>query len=138
MSGDSTHTYPDVEIYIKDSPPEGILLWLHSIFDSVITDTASVPASRSKTLSLTYNDKIIPCVVYPDAVKGKFTSLWFKSSETPWQTDRDCALAAYQYFHTEIRCSISSWTSREEGGDKEGDLWLCFNHKGETTVRWNL
>jgi len=136
MPGDLAYQFPDVEIYIKDSPLEDILLWLQCIFDEVMPDAKATQGSRLQTLSLTYNEKTIPCVIYPDAVKGKFTSLWFKSGDTPWQTDRDCALAAFDYLHTEIRCSSSSWTTEDD--DEVNDRWLRLNHEGESIVRWKV
>ena len=60
------------------------------------------------------------------------------SGNTPWDTDRDCALAAFSYLNKEIRCSTSGWESSEtDSGEKDSsEKWLRIDSTGESTIEW--
>ncbi|HET8705525.1 MAG TPA: hypothetical protein VFM46_04400, partial [Pseudomonadales bacterium] len=56
---------------------------------------------------------------------------WFDSATTPWQADKECALAAFSFFQKPVRCNPEFW---QEGDDP--DLWLEINADGEKSVIW--
>ncbi len=119
MSEDS---YPDIEIYVKQVDQDEIQAWLSEHFTNVTTESTA-------SYAVTYDDRISECLIVPDAARGGFASIWFKSNHTPWETDRDCARDAYRYFQREVRCSIGSWKADEDG-------WLRIDKNGETVIAW--
>lgn len=76
-------------------------------------------------------DEDIECVVLERAAPGGFTSVWFKSANTPWDSDRACALDAFDYFGLEVRCSTGSWSGDEEAG------WIAISSQGESEITWD-
>tara|TARA_B100000029_G_C17309863_1_gene863967 strand:- start:63 stop:416 length:354 start_codon:yes stop_codon:yes gene_type:complete len=112
--------FPDIEIYIKDVTDSVILGWLQNHFDVT---------PRKRTVTLTRGSETTECLIVPDAAKGGFTSVWFKSNHTPWKTDLDCAREAHKFMQKEVRCSAGSWSNKEEG-------WLKINQQGESKVAW--
>jgi|APSaa5957512535_1039671.scaffolds.fasta_scaffold119390_2 hypothetical protein len=132
-------TFPDIEIYIKDADVNAVLAWLDVVFDSIEF------SKRGQRILITLNSSrgLEDCVLLPNAVKGNFASLWFKSGNTSWDTDRDCALDAFSYLNQEIRCSTSGWDSSEtdtgEGDASEtvsDDRWLRIDSSGESLLQW--
>lgn len=119
--------FPDIEIYLKRPDMPALLAWLEATIGPVeaITqgDTSTVTLGADGTEPLT-------CIIVSNAVKGGYTSVWFKSNQTPWATDRDCALAAWAALQIEVRCSNGGW----DGLDEQG--WRRFTHDGETVVNW--
>ena len=115
-----SEAFPDIEIYIKDVAENALLEWLRSHFDI---------ESGKQTITLTRGTEKTACLIVPDAAKGGYTSVWFKSNHTPWPTDIDCARDAHKFLNKEARCSTGSWEN-EEGG------WLKINQQGETKVVW--
>ena len=113
-------SFPDIEIYIKDVTENIILDWLQNHFDVV-------PGKR--TVTLTRGSETTECLIVLNAAKGGYTSVWFKSNHTSWETDLDCARDAHKFMEKEVRCSSGSWSS-EEGG------WLKINKQGESKVAW--
>lgn len=115
--------FPDIEIYIKRPTLEALITWIEAAMGPVTHTTQG-----------TSTDVLLPdqkrCIIVENAVKGGYTSVWFKSEQTPWATDRDCALAAWSYFNIETRCSSGGW----DGLDEQG--WLRFTDAGETVVNW--
>jgi hypothetical protein len=139
--------FPDIEIYVKRVATADIESWLKQHF------TVEVLATDASYL-LTYQELTCECLVVPNAVSGGFTSIWFKSNNTPWQTDLDCAESAYEFLKAEIRCSAGSWeaeqgeednvdTAQNHGardnasnaGDDSG--WLKIDSNGTTTITWH-
>jgi hypothetical protein len=115
--------FPDIEIYIKRPSLDALLAWI---------EVSIGPTSH--TTRGTATQVLLPdqtrCIIVENAVKGGFTSVWFKSDKTPWATDRDCALAAWLHFQIETRCSSGGWNGLDEQG------WLRFTDAGETVVNW--
>lgn len=131
--------YPDIEIYIQRVELSELINWLQtrlevtdiqeqgkstvlSLGSSVGNDTAMTNSSKTNS-SMT-------CTIVPDAVKGKFTSVWIKPNNTSWLTDRDFALEALDHFQLETRCSTGSW----DGNDEQG--WLRLTPDSESIVNW--
>lgn len=123
-----TENFPDIEIYVKQVKPAAIENWLRQHFDIVRHE--SKDHSHRLTLS-SDDDTTIECLMVENAVKG-FTSIWFKSADTPWQTDRDCALDAATALDCEVRCSTGPW---HEGSEDQG-AWLQITDQGESRINW--
>jgi len=124
-----TEVFPDIEIYIKNPEPESLLEWLSVHFDIVATQQKS----KATHYQLVHDGSELKAILMPEAVKGKFASLWFTSNNTPWGSDMECARDAFQQLDKEVRCSLGSW----EPCDSEDELWLRINEAGEKKIRWN-
>ena len=118
----------DVEIYAKRVSINHIIEWVRLYFS---IDEQKTVGSTLK-LKLTRDGSAITCTITENIAKGGYTSIWFDSSSTPWDTDEECAQAAYNYFQVEIRCSVNGWTleSEDSGG------WYRFTDSGKTVVNW--
>lgn len=120
-------TYPDIEIYVRRPELASITDWLDERF-------GIQSRKRSGSTLLCHLDRpAIECVIVENASDG-FTSIWFKSSRTPWEDDRACAREAFERFGLEVRCSIGSW---HESGQADEDDWLAITDAGEKSIRWN-
>lgn len=119
--------FPDIEIYLKRPEMPALLGWLDAAMGPVEATTKG--GTATVTLRAGSTDPQI-CVIVTNAVKGGYTSVWFKTDQTPWATDRDCALAAWAALQIEVRCSNGGW----DGLDEQG--WRRFTHDGETVVNW--
>jgi hypothetical protein len=120
--------FPDIEIYVKEVDVASIIDWLEQHFRVVDRRTRE----HAHTIRLALNDSSIKCLVVEKAVKGGFTSIWFKSAETPWQTDRECAKDAVAFLHCEVRCNAGSWD--EDCEDDQG--WLRITEHDESRINW--
>ena len=118
----------DVEIYVKRVRVDHIIDWVRLYFS---IDEQKTVGSTLK-LKLTRGGSAITCTIAENIAKGGYTSIWFDSSSTPWQTDEECAQEAYNHFQVEIRCSVNGWTSESE--DSGG--WYRFTNSGKTVVNW--
>ena len=78
---------PDIEIYLKDAEHPAITTWLSG---------AIGPCSAWQQKGQTYQCVAgnVPVTWLPRAV-GKWHSLLLDSDATPWNTDRECARAAF-------------------------------------------
>ena len=121
----SPERYPDLEIYLKRVPAADLLAWLETLFTDV-----QVSAQEQTTQCLINQ---MECTISGNVAKGGDTSLWFKSNETPWSTDVECARAAFAQFGGEVRCSTGGWEGESE---EETGGWLRITEKGEQTVNW--
>jgi hypothetical protein len=118
----------DVEIYAKRVSINHIIEWVRLYFS---IDEQKTVGSTLK-LKLTRDGSITTCTIAENIAKGGYTSIWFDSSSTPWQTDEECAQEAYNHFQVETRCSVGGWTleSEDSGG------WYRFTDSGKTVVNW--
>ena len=124
----STTIQPDVEIYAKRVAISDVIEWISRYFS---IDEQKIVSSTLK-LKLTREGSVLTCTIAENVAKGGYTSIWFDSSNTPWQTDEQCAQEAYDHFQVEIRCSVSGWTPESE--DSGG--WDRFTENGKTVVNW--
>jgi hypothetical protein len=69
----------------------------------------------------------------PKAV-GKWHSLLLDSDSTPWETDLECARAAFAALGVEIRCAPGSWD--EEESEEDADKWLRISADGVEEIVW--
>ncbi|HIG41636.1 MAG: hypothetical protein ABGY96_10030 [bacterium] len=119
--------YPDLEIYIHRTETDHVLRWLAEIFEL----KQSRPLKDSIICNLVgVTGKEMECVILSKAARGGYTSVWFKSNETKWDTDKDCAVDAFDFFAKEIRCSAGGWQGEDEGG------WFRVTDEGVKTANW--
>jgi hypothetical protein len=124
---DSTDAFPDIEIYVKRVEFDAVTAWLSQYFEVTGTkDTREGVVFELKNA----DQEAFECVVAENVVKGGFASVWFKRNVTKWQTDRECAVDAYEYFKLEVRCSTGGWDGEDEGG------WFRFIDDDIKTVNW--
>lgn len=118
--------YPDIEIYVKRPDEGAIRNWLDRRF-GITGETR-----RGSALVYRLGDSAMECVVVDNAVKGGYTSIWFRSNQTPWADDHACAVEAFGEFGVEVRCSAAPWAD----GDAEEGGWIRMTDKGESSVNW--
>ena len=118
--------YPDIEVYIKRASAAEVIEWLAQRFG------VKQQTEKGPTVRCLLDGGDLECVIVENAVKGGFTSVWFKSADTPWETDRDCALEVHKAFSLEVRCSAGSWAE----DDEDTGAWLRLTSEGETRVNW--
>ncbi len=121
-----TAAYSDIEIYIKRPDMDALRTWLDQRF------TVSHAEQKGDSLILQLADPPIECVIVENAVSGGYTSVWFRSDQTPWQDDRECALEAFHQLKLEVRCAAAPWD--ETAADEQA--WLRLTEAGEQRVNW--
>lgn len=120
---------PDIEVYLKTTNVEAILNWLEKHF-SDLTSTNS--HGRSHHYFGMVGSHAIPILIVEKAAGRFFSSVWFNSSEAPWENDMDCARDAYKTLNIEVRCNGGFW---EDGSGNENEWWQ-INESGEGPVIW--
>lgn len=97
------------------------------------TETSTQAPTQSSPLSSTVCliHQTMACTISENVAKGGFTSVWFKTNETPWENDHECAISAFDHFQIETRCSTGGWEGEDDGG------WLRITDKGSQTVNWH-
>ncbi|MGM1051805.1 MAG: hypothetical protein ACQEXO_05360 [Pseudomonadota bacterium] len=127
MTSDRQPRYPDIEIYLAKPPLDALNQWL----GAAIGAEPLAPAGKGQWRTLGHHDGAdIPVLLVEKAADG-FTSLWFDSSHTPWESDADCARAAAQ-LGCEVRCSLGSW---HPGDDPDRFLQLLPDGS-EAEIDW--
>lgn len=117
--------FPDIEIYVKRPAMEALLAWLDRRLGVVET------RKRGETFLVTLGEPPIECAIVENAVKGGFASVWFKSPDTPWSSDHECAVEAFRELGLEVRCSTGSWQEEDESA-----RWFRITENGESMVNW--
>jgi hypothetical protein len=133
MSQKSHIVYPDIEIYLANVTGHEIVDWL-ATFLSEITLTRSSPDKNTCHYSARYlrqQEEVEIHFIIMEKACANFTSLWLKSSRTPWNSDLECARAATGHFPGEVRCSPGSWNP-----DHDNDEWISIQNGNETTCTW--
>lgn len=123
---------PDIEIYLREENLDALTDWLGQQLGSLELKGWN-GLTRHGTLML--DGHSIPIMIVRKAA-GKWSSVWFDSAATPWDTDLDCARAIHAAIGHEVRCSVGGWS--EEQGDADVDLWMKVNEEGEAEFTWAL
>ncbi|MBM6551654.1 hypothetical protein [Marinomonas ostreistagni] len=121
---------PDIEIYLLSCPTERIINWLEQDFSILDMRKAGDMATK---LVLEHEHHEIPVTILEQAAGKRFTSVWFDSELTPWQSDMECAKRAFEFLQCEIRCNYQGW---QEDLEDDPDLWWRINANGEGTYIW--
>ena len=121
---------PDIEIYLLSCPTDRIIKWLEQEF--AMLDMRSVSDIATK-LEREHDGERIPVTILEQAAGKRFTSVWFDSEHTPWESDRECAKRAFEVLRCEIRCNYQGW---QEDAEDDPDLWWRINANGEGAYIW--
>lgn len=121
--------YPDIEIYAKDINFKQIEEWLSQHFKSVERKDVVTKKSEARIHLIADGEEVL---VFGNAM-GKYSSIWFKKNNSPWDTDLDCARVACKELDTQIRCSNSGW---EEGQGADSQWWRVTEDEGEMLIEW--
>lgn len=121
----------DIEVYAMNLSMEAITHWLNDTFDRVVT----VNSGRVvHDLEVTCRGKTIPVMVVEQAAGKVWTSIWFKTTGTPWQDDTQCARSLQAYHQCRLRCNSGPW---QEGDDM--DEWWQLDEQGqESLIKWPM
>jgi len=125
----------DIEIYLLSCPTSKIREWLQKHF-IVLTETRINSELYSLVLeskASEHQDQPIQVQILEQAAGKRFTSVWFDSAKTPWQTDTDCARDAYAVLECEVRCNMTSW---QEVSNEDPDQWWHINQYEEGPFIW--
>ena len=120
--------HPDIEVYVKNSSARALINWLSEISDSV-SEVRSRGASHELSCSL--NGVTIPVLIEERVVGKPWLSIWFNSSQTPWQIDLECAKAITEALDVQTRCIVDGWNE----GD-EPDEWWRVTAEGAEKIIW--
>ena len=129
----------DIEIYIKNIQLCDLNNWLSRFFELNSTellktnneiDTLSPFSVHLKDLQA---NSSIELMITPRAAGKAYTSLWFKSAQTPWKTDLECSQSYLEIADTEVRCSSESWTETEE---EKSEKWWKLTRTSQELVSW--
>lgn len=126
---------PDIEIYAKNINAEMMRDWLNQNFDDVSLNIDPQALAGNTTIhgTVKHNNLLIPVSVTPQAAGKSFCSIWFKSAETPWQNDEQCAQSILDLHDLEIRCSAAGWSEEE---DEMSEQWLFITRNEKKLIRW--
>jgi hypothetical protein len=120
--------HPDIEIYIRNCTREQLEHWLAARSSGMtkLFSQGLVHEYRS-----VINGTRIPVLVH-EKVKGvEWSSIWFKSSRTPWCRDLDCALEAGKTLEAQVRCLTSDWV-RGRGARR----WWSIDNGQMQEIQW--
>lgn len=123
----SQERHPDIEVYVKNCPVSEIEAWLGTL--GTVTSVFSQGLTHEYSVELDNHD--IPVLIHEKVVGKAWTSVWFKSDKTAWETDLDCARAAALGLDTQIRCIAGGWS---DGDDP--DEWWKLDQGTETLIQW--
>lgn len=126
---------PDIEIYVKNISAEQLLEWLKKSFDDVelALQASDLIEKQSLSGSVCNAGSKIPLVITPWAAGKAFCSIWFKSDETPWLNDEECAKSLLELFDLEVRFATSGW---QEGEDESGEYWNAITRNEKKLIPW--
>lgn len=124
----SDQRHPDIEIYVKDRTVDQLLDWLATLGSSLSPAFEQGPTHE---YTLMINDLKIPVLIHEKVAGKAWNSVWFKSDQTPWEKDIDCAKEASRSLETQVRCIAGGWQT----GDDPDEWWKVI--EGEATlIQW--
>ena len=133
MSQNTTISYPDIEIYLADTTNDAIIAWLSTILSDInlTRSSGNKGTCHYSARSLLQQGMVEIHFMIIENANTNFTGLWFKTGQTPWSSDLECARAAAEQFPGEIRCSPGPWNP-----DQDSDEWVSIHNGRESTVIW--
>lgn len=133
MPQNTAIAYPDIEIYLADTSPDEIIAWLATTLSDIrpIRSSLNTRTWHYVARCLHQQGEVEVRFIIVENANANFTSLWFKTGQTPWSSDLACARAAASHFPREIRCSPGSWNQ-----DQDSDEWLSIQNALESTITW--
>ena len=119
---------PDIEIYLKRPSMNAIGNWLKNHFDII----AKTPTESGSQLDLRFQQETLQCLVVERVAKGGYASVWFKTNNTPWRNDLECAEDAHALLEIETRCSTGGWQDAQEDQGR----WYRLQLGEKSIVNW--
>lgn len=119
-------TIQDIEIYAKNLTLADIKSWLESCFSSIET------VQSGKVVHDFVLDGHIPLMIVENAVGKAWTSIWFKSPQTPWSDDRECARNLQAFAQCQVRANAAPWSD----GEDMDEWWQVTESGEEGTLSW--
>jgi len=95
-----------MEIYIRDASTDAVLHWLKDTFDAVeqIRDEPAVQ------VAVTRAEDAYTAQITRNVEGGPWTSVWFESGATDWDSVSACARSAFQAIDRETLCYPDRFT----------------------------
>ncbi len=125
--------HPDLEIYIKNRTEDEIKNWLEKCCDELI---ASASSGNNIELEAYFGDAKVNCSLQLRVCGKMWNSLWFKTNQTPWETDLDCALQAATEMDTQIRCIKAGWSDTDDDAEVDEDQWWRVEDGEKMLISW--
>jgi len=120
--------HPDIEVYIKNRPLDAVLDWLGQRCETVQIQNS---VGGTHALEIVIEGVKVPVMIHEKAVGKAWISIWFRSEQTPWIRDLDCALEIAAALSTQVRCIASGWSD----GDDPDEWWRVENGQSEK-IQW--
>ncbi len=121
----------DIEVYIREPVIKRVLGWLKSELGELqeVTDekVKARPNNKVRKFRAVEQSPTIPILINQEAEGSAYTCIWFNAANTPWETDAECARAAYKAFSLPVYCD----PGKEYSGQDE---FLRIDEKGEQVV----
>lgn len=119
---------PDLELYLLKADTDRLQNWLVEQLGDMVTDNAGNGRFcwRHAATNMT--------VIYTEKAEKNFGCLWFKTNQTPWKNDLECARAIHAAMGVEVRCAASEWS--EGTNDDEQPGWVKLIRGEEKPFDW--
>lgn len=123
------NTVKDIEIYAKGLKLNAIENWLSNCFEEV---KCLISGKVVHDFVVQHQGHSIPVMVVENAVGKAWTSIWFKSGPTPWETDTDCARQLNQFTQCRVRANAAPWSD----GEDMDEWWQITEDGTESKISW--
>ncbi len=130
MNGKAETLYTDIEIYLFNAKLNDIIEWLKKRFLLLMPHTTATGHTHTYRFFAKTETETITIIIIEKIVDG-YTSIFFDSPHTPWNTDLECARDAFSHFLLEVRCCAASWLP-----EQNPDEWLSICQEGESVITW--
>lgn len=122
-------TVEDIEVYAKGLQLADIEKWLSRHFDRLeVLNSGKVVHD----FLLHKGETVIPLMIVENAVGKAWTSIWFKSGQTPWQSDMDCGKDLNSFASCRVRANAAPWAD----GEDMDEWWQITETGEESTISW--
>jgi len=118
----------DIEIYIREPSIKRLLGWLKSELGRVDECPPNQGQKNVQVYRAVDTEPAIPIIIQLSVEGGPFVGVWFDSDKTPWQSDIECARAAFTAFGLPVMCDPGP------EHDNQDDFYRIDAH-GEQLVR---
>jgi hypothetical protein len=118
----------DIEIYIREPVLKRVLGWIKSLLgpvEEMPVDKSQPGVRMFRTLE---HEVEIPIIIQTGIEGGPYVGIWFNSPHTPWNSDVDCARAAFEAFGLPVQCDPGPEYSDQ-------DDFFRIDSNGEQIVR---
>lgn len=118
----------DLEIYLLKADEPALEQWLTDALGSLQKD-----ADSDGPIRWTHTESGMR-VIYTPKADGNFGCLWFKTNQTPWLHDLECARAAHAALTVEVRCAAAQWSESQQD---DNPAWIKLIRGEEKPFHWH-